>query len=145
MNLSLLPGALCCPPITKASLSHCNDELEAAGFHSIPQSYADFLTYTNGFAWNGYEFYGSSIICERDSLSGVETGYCLYDIVSHNESFHTHYPWIDKLLLGHFDFSYYTYDPHSCKFEELDRDSPQLDSMQQFDSFDQLISKLMRI
>lgn len=136
MKIKKHQEALCTTPVTQAELTACSKGLVRAGFCEIPKSYANFLAQTNGYAWNGYEFYGTLTV-EEDG-----TGYRLMDIITQNIGFDNNYGVCGKLLLGRFDIAYYVYNSASGKYEELDSDSPELDVMTEFDTFEELLDAI---
>lgn len=129
-------GELRPQPATSGGLLQCNRRLIRLGLSPIPAGYADFLGQNNGYAWNGYEFYGTHPVEDAALPSG---GYCLADIASKNEEFHRNYGLGNKLLLGIRDISYFTYNAFTRRYEELESDSREV--MAEFDDFNSLLAR----
>ncbi len=60
----LAAEAILFPPATVEEVSSLQDGLKAAQLSGIPQSYGQFLLESNGFAWNGVQFYGTREMVE---------------------------------------------------------------------------------
>lgn len=106
-------GALILRSAADDEIKSCNRDMEDAGCIPIPGEYVEFLKISNGFAWNGFEFYGTYQVRENSS------GYILNDIVSVNESDE----YIDRnvLILGACDEDYYVYNAENKKYQCFDR------------------------
>ena len=110
-NEIIKTGAVIVEPATDIEIERCNRDLGDIGCPALPWEYAELLKVANGFAWNGFEFYGTYQVKEKSS------GYVLRDIVSVNEK----YDYDELLILGTFDEDYYVYDSNDGKYRALDR------------------------
>jgi hypothetical protein len=99
-------------PATDDEIKRCNNALNNIGCIAIPEEYAELLKISNGFSWNGFEFFGTYQVREKSS------GYILNDIVSVNESegFNE-----NILILAACDEDYYVYDAGNKKYRCFDR------------------------
>jgi len=99
-------------PATDDEIKKCNSDLNDIGCIAIPEEYAELLKISNGFSWNGFEFFGTYQVREKSS------GYILNDIVSVNES-----ESFDEniLILATGDEDYYVYDAVNKKYRCFDR------------------------
>ena len=112
-------------------LSVCVEDLISIGMPALPADYIEFLETANGFAWNGFEFFGTYQVTVK------KQGYVLRDIVSVNEEWHELKMGLEgKLVLGQFDDDIYIYDPEAGKYQELDNIT--LTEIDTYDSFDEL-------
>ncbi len=112
-------------------LSRCQADLAHIGVPSLPADYIEFLEIANGFAWNGFEFFGTYQVTVKNQ------GYVLSDIISVNEEWHERKLGLkDKLVLGRFDDDIYIYDPKTSEYQALD--SMTLTEIDTYDSFDDL-------
>ena len=116
--------ALIIKPATDEEIARCNGDLadilrsggdyidsirpgaKASGasgtVHSIPESYAEFLKISNGYAWNGFEFFGTYQVTVKQS------GYTLSDIVGVNQNYRERkFGLKDMIVLGEFDDDLY--------------------------------------
>ena len=126
-------GALIAQPAYDVAIRKCNRNLRCIGLKPMPKGYADFLKAANGYAWNGFEFYGTDICKEASS------GYVLRDIVAVNYDMRERkcdFP-ANTLILGQFDEDIYIYDDKKKKYLSLD--SMTLSEMDAFDSFSDLL------
>jgi hypothetical protein len=107
-------GAYVAEPVGDAEIEKCNSSLEECGYPRMPEDYAKFLKVANGFAWNGFEFYGTVQSKEKQA----EGGFKLRDIVTFNDEY-----CFDEeiLILGKFDEDYYVYDSQSGRYFTVDR------------------------
>jgi hypothetical protein len=105
-------GAYVAPAATDAELDECNRRLETCDFPRLPEEYVKFLKLANGFAWNGFQFFGATRTKE------AITDFVLRDIVSYNDE----YSYEEGILiLGSFDEVYYVYDAEHKDYRSIDR------------------------
>ena len=126
----LKSDALIVEPATNFEIKRCQRDLGDVGCVHLPKEYKKFLKIANGFAWNGFEFYGTYEVTEKSS------GYVLRDIVGYNERFGER---LDDhfLILGTFDEDYYVWDNERKQYRSLDR-LTRMD-VDEFESFEDLI------
>ena len=126
--------ALIVEPATDFEIKRCNRDLDDIECPRLPKEYKMFLKAANGFAWNGFEFFGTYEVREKSS------GYVLKDIVGYNEYYAFH---DDILILGKFDEDYYVYDSAKKAYMALDR----LTKMEvyHYSSFEDLIDQTVGI
>lgn len=98
---------------------------------SIPESYAEFLKISNGYAWNGFEFFGIYQTTVKAS------GYTLPDLITMNEKYHNDKMGLDDMIvLGRFDDDIYVYNFKESEYQALD--SLTLSYIDSFEGFDDL-------
>ena len=109
----------------------------------IPDDYAGFLRLANGYAYNGYFFYGTKELLER------EGGFCLPDILEVNEGAGMYEEIPDGfIVVGRHVFDdvfddVYAYDTGSRKYYVFERGSD--DYGDPFDSFESLFTSEVNI
>ncbi|MCR4654929.1 MAG: YrhA family protein [Lachnospiraceae bacterium] len=124
-------GALIVKSAEGNELSVCVEDLISIGMPALPADYIEFLEIANGFAWNGFEFFGTYQVTVK------KQGYVLRDIVSVNKDWHDRKLGLEgKLVLGQFDDDIYIYDPETKKYQALDNMT--LTEIDTYDSFDGL-------
>lgn len=107
-------GALLAAPAENQDVSECNVALCLSGFRKLPKEYARFLKKTNGYAWNGFEFFGT------DEARREAESYVLRDIVWFNEYIGARKDLADGcLVLGRFDEDIYLYDGNEKKYNQM--------------------------
>ena len=124
--------ALIIEPVNDAELKKCDIDLSDIGLLPLPAGYVQFLKLANGYAWNGFEFFGTYTCTEK------ATGYTLSDIVGFNEQIREKKGYSDDILvLGRFDEDIYIYNYTEESYKAIDR----LTSIEadEFDSFEDLI------
>jgi len=131
--LDLDDSAMICKPVTNSEVEQCQMDLKEMALESIPNGYIDFLKLSNGFSWNGIEFYSTYRVTDP------ETNYMLLDIVSANDEFNDLYQLDHLVLLGKEDEDYYAYNISNGLYEILERESRQ--AMEEFKTFDELFVK----
>jgi hypothetical protein len=105
-------GAYVAPAATDAEIEECNRRLETCDFPRLPEEYADFLKIANGFAWNGFQFFGAT------RTKKTTSDFVLRDIVSYNDE----YSYEEGVLIfGSFDEVYYVYDAERKDYRSIDR------------------------
>ena len=151
-------GSLIVKPATDEEIERCNNDLEeisgGAGEDfiasikpgakkkegadssvtlSLPEDYAEFLKIANGYAWNGFEFFGTYQVTVKQS------GYTLSDIVGVNQNYRERkFGLKDMIVLGEFDDDLYAYDFESSKYLVMDQIT--LTPFDEYDSFDELFT-----
>lgn len=151
-------GSLIVKPATDEEIERCNKDLEeisgGAGEDyiasikpgakkkegadssvtlSLPEDYAEFLKIANGYAWNGFEFFGTYQVTVKQS------GYTLSDIVGVNQNYRERkFGLKNKIVLGEFDDDLYAYDFESSKYLVMDQVT--LTPFDEYDSFDELFA-----
>jgi hypothetical protein len=104
--------ALVVDPAMEHEIHRCNRDLADIEAPPLPVEYMLMLGVANGYAWNGFEFYGTYEVKQKDS------NYLLWDIVRINEK----YAWGEHILiLGKFDEEYYVYNTENQKYMAYDR------------------------
>ena len=126
--------ALIVEPATDFEIKRCQRDLGDIDCVRLPKEYEKFLKFANGFAWNGFEFYGTYEVREK------ATGYVLKDIVGYNERI-----VIDDhiLILGTFDEDYYVWDAKEKRYRSLDR-LTRMD-VDEYESFEDLVMETVGI
>ena len=125
--------ALIIDPADDTKIEKCNRDLLDNGLHPLPEGYVRFLKISDGYAWNGFEFFGTENCTEKS------TGYTLSDIVGFNEYIRERKGYSDDLLvLGRFDEDIYIYDYLEKRYKAIDR----LTSIEadDFESFEDLLN-----
>ena len=57
-NKTYKEGALIFSPANDMEISRCLRDLESLSIPALPDEYIRFLRLVNGYAWNGFEFFG---------------------------------------------------------------------------------------
>ena len=125
--------ALIARPADDTAIERCDRALHEIGLLPLPEGYARFLKSANGYAWNGFEFFGTDR-CTEDA-----SDYVLRDIVEFNAYIRERTSFADEVLvLGRFDEDIYIYDSTENSYKAIDR----LTSMDAdaFDSFEDLLT-----
>ena len=133
LDLTIKNGAMIIKPADDAKIEKCDRDLRGKGLFHLPGGYVQFLKLANGYAWNGFEFFGTER-CKDDS-----SDYVLGDIVESNEYIRKRVGLSDEhLVLGRFDEDIYVYDYGGFSYKAIDR----LTSMdaEEFDSFEDLLT-----
>ncbi|MCR5688086.1 MAG: SMI1/KNR4 family protein [Lachnospiraceae bacterium] len=108
-------------------------EKEKSAALSLPDDYTEFLKIANGYAWNGFQFFGTYQVTVKKS------GYTLLDIVSVNQNYRERkFGLKDMIVLGDFDDDLYAYDFKSSKYLVMDQIT--LTPFDEYDSFDELFT-----
>ncbi|MCR5675762.1 MAG: YrhA family protein [Lachnospiraceae bacterium] len=123
------------PAVGKELARMQQDLLELAGngvrIPQVPADYLEFLEIANGFAWNGFEFFGTYQVTVKKS------GYTLIDLVNFNGKMRQRKMGMDDLLvLGRFDDDIYVYNAGTKQYQTLD--SLTLTEIDTWDGFDEL-------
>ena len=125
--------ALIARPADDTEIEKCDRDLREMGLLPLPEGYARFLKSANGYAWNGFEFFGTDR-CKEDS-----SDYVLKNIVEFNEYIRERMGCSDDVLvLGRFDEDIYIYDYSESRYKAIDR----LTSMDadEFEDFEDLLT-----
>ncbi|MCR4793250.1 MAG: SMI1/KNR4 family protein [Lachnospiraceae bacterium] len=147
-------GALIIKPATDEEIARCNEDMgivlgsrssgdrldtirqgnrsassSSAPKLSLPEGYVRFLKIANGYAWNGFEFFGTYRVTEKKS------GYTIPDIVTMNQDMHERKLGLTNMIvLGRFDDDLYVYNYAESKYQALDNLTLFLiDSFKEFD------------
>ena len=125
-------SAMICKPATDPDIEQCQKDLEEMALEPLPDDYIDFLKTTNGFAWNGIEFFSTYRVTDPDSR------YTLMDLVSMNDEFNELYELDDYVYLGRADDDYYVFDIENENYHILELSSRE--SMEEFETFEELFA-----
>ncbi|WP_408072003.1 YrhA family protein [Butyrivibrio sp. JL13D10] len=121
-------------PASEAEIKKFQEEISKVGA-SVPDEYYDFLRVINGFEYNGYIIYG----IDEELLDGATakgtTGFLLQRKVWEETSSG------EYTYLGEGSMDLYAYGVETKKFYVLDNGSD--DVMEEFDSFDELLERIM--
>ena len=108
--------ALIVEPAGDMEIERCNEDLLDIDLRGLPEEHALFFRTASGFAWNGFQFFGTWEVREKSS------GYVLADIVGYNERIRERRDISDALLIvGTFDEDVYVYDYDRKRYYALDR------------------------
>lgn len=99
------------PAASEHDIEFASSLLSNNRFALIPDEYIEILTETNGFAWNGLEFYGT------EPRERSEYDYTLPSIVDINTSFTRKEIIRDRLIIGAAASEVFLYDGRFKKFQ----------------------------
>lgn len=85
------------------------------GFSPLPKQYAKLLAFTDGFVWNGVEFYGTK------TNKRIGKGYSVPSIVDANLEFKDIDALKSKVVLGSASEELFAFDVDSRKYVLIDR------------------------
>ena len=127
--------ALIIKPATDFEADRCDNDLKEVFSLSLPEDYKEFLKkIANGYAWNGFEFFGTYKVTVNKS------GYVLQDILHMNDVYRNRKLGLSSLpmlLIGRFDDDIYIYNFAKKKYQSLD--SLTLFEIDDYDSIEDLI------
>ncbi|MCR5323015.1 MAG: YrhA family protein [Lachnospiraceae bacterium] len=125
-------NALIIKPAGEFEINRCQEDLKGIEVPELPDGYIEFLTeIANGFAWNGFEFFGTYQVTVKKS------GYKLIDIVQYNYKLKYRKEGLkNKLVLGRFDDDIYIYNTKTRKYQALD--ALTLIEIESYDSFEDM-------
>ncbi|OPZ78395.1 MAG: hypothetical protein BWY78_00615 [Alphaproteobacteria bacterium ADurb.Bin438] len=126
-------GAIIVKPAEAMEIARCQRDLHDIGAPSLPLEYIEFLKIANGFAWNGFEFYGTYQISDNNS------DFEMQDIVSVNHKLRQMKELGNRIVLGKFDEDIYVYDFDAKEYMSLDKLT--LIDISSFSSFEELLSE----
>lgn len=92
-----------------------NKFLSEQKFSPMPREYAEFLKLTNGFIYNGIEFFGTTYHFRE------EKKYYFPDIITINKHYKKYNFFRDKVILGRLSESLLIYDKKENRFSIVDR------------------------
>jgi hypothetical protein len=125
------------PPASPQEIATLKERTHAELGNDLPEEYAAFLSVSNGLDWNGTVFYATerwTKTPERPFLEGV---------IDANLDFPDFEEFSRWLVLGESGMEMYVCDPGPQPFRVVDKVS--LDVYEQFDSFEQLFAKVIRL
>lgn len=108
-------GAIIADSATESHIRECSRRLCRLSFPALPSEYKRFLRTANGFAWNGFEFFGT------DTVADISTCYKLRDVVTANRELYERAKLPeDMLIIGRFDEDIYVFRQTLKKYLALD-------------------------
>ena len=136
--LKNLRGSTTVPGSSFDDIEYLMGELYEQDLALLATDYIDFLYETNGFLWNGIEFYGTHPVeVGNFEMRG------LMDAHYHVQTLYSDPVFDSKLVLGKMDDDLYIYDGCTGKYEILDRADRAV--MDRFDNFEDMIRKIVNI
>ncbi len=121
-------------PASESEIKKFKEEIAKVGA-VVPDEYFDFLRVINGFEYNGVIVYGiDEELLEKETAKGI-TGLLLQRKVWGETSSGAY------TYLGESSMDLYAYGVNTKKFYVLDNGSD--DVMEEFDTFDELLEKVM--
>lgn len=121
-------------PASEAEIKKFQDEIQKEGA-SVPDEYYDFLRVINGFEYNGFIIYGiDEDLLDKETAQGT-TGF-LFQREVWEETASGEFTY-----LGESSIDLFAYGVETKKFYVLDNGSD--DIMEEFDSFDALLERIM--
>lgn len=122
-------------PADEKQLKESNRWLLSHGFSEIPDEYKSFLQLTNGFTFNGIEFYGTV------PHPRPEKDYIFPDLVSVNKYYLNYDFFNSKIVIGRLSENILLYDSKLKCYAFTDRIN--LRSRIEFESFTQMLDRFV--
>ncbi|MBE6452170.1 MAG: hypothetical protein E7012_01605 [Alphaproteobacteria bacterium] len=120
---------------TDDDIKNLSAHFQECGLPPIPQSYALFLKNSNGFQYDGIEFYGT-IEHKR-----TEKDYTFPSLLTANKDFSNYEFFSNKLLIGIMLENFIIFDSTTQKFAIVDAIS--LHTLKEFPDFRELIKTIL--
>lgn len=130
-------GTVTFPPSDENDIIRVNQFLESHQFSAIPKEYQQLLKITNGFIYNGIEFFGT-VNHYRD-----EKKYTFPDLLASNMHYEKYDFFQNKIIIGRISENLMFYDKSTQNYAIADRLS--LRSRREVSSFSDLMEIFLRI
>ena len=130
-------GCVCFPAAKDKDIQKANSFLVASGLPNLPQDYKDFLLITNGFCYDGLEFFGT------ETHHRKEKNYTFSSICSINNDFIEYQFFADKLIIGKMSENFIIYDSTNNSYVIVD--SINLCSQIEYSEFKDIINIILNL
>lgn len=136
-TLKSYKGSITFPPSNAEQIQEVNNTLKKYQFSTIPEEYQTFLERSNGYTYNGVEFFGT-ISHPREAK-----GYIFPDLTITNIHYSQYSFFNNKIIIGRVSESMMLYDKSSDTYAVVDRLT--LRSRVEVRSFEELLDIFLEI